>query len=223
MTASTLSTGTPVRMDLPEFYDGDGYYDTLARLRREEPVFWHEEGDFWVLTRPEHLHSMDLPDHKGVRNVFRDQFTPRAIQRLQDMVDELARAAFDNADGSSDEIDFVPTIAWQVPMDAIAILMGLPRADWQNFRRWSEVALAITVPKDAEAKAREKVELNEFYGYLRDHVAHRREHPADDLITCMAQARIDDEYLPDYQVAGHARWGSSIFQNTLNALPVRLG
>lgn len=50
-----------------EFYQNP--YPTLARLREEEPVFWSEKGQYWLVTRYEYAREIlgDLHFEKGVR------------------------------------------------------------------------------------------------------------------------------------------------------------
>jgi cytochrome P450 len=48
------------RLDDPDFYQDPDRFRVYARLRREAPVYWHEPGGFWALSRHEDISSLLL-------------------------------------------------------------------------------------------------------------------------------------------------------------------
>lgn len=70
--------GLVERFDKPEFYASDPHA-TFRRLRAESPVFWYEEGQFWVLTKYE--------DIKFVSG-HPKQFSSQGIAILSDLIDK---------------------------------------------------------------------------------------------------------------------------------------
>ncbi len=80
-------TSTVERFDKPEFYSGD-VHATFRRLRAEEPVFWYEEGQFWVLTK--------YDDIKHVSSHPQD-FSSQGVAILSDLIDKRLGKEVDRA------------------------------------------------------------------------------------------------------------------------------
>jgi cytochrome P450 len=77
------------RFDEPDFYGGDPHA-TYRRLRSEDPVFWYEEGGFWVLTKYEHIKFVSSQPK---------QFSSQGVAILSDL---LAKRAGEEVDRSGD-------------------------------------------------------------------------------------------------------------------------
>jgi len=75
------------RFDDPNFY-GDDPHATFKRLRSESPVFWYEEGQFWVLTKYE--------DIKFVSSQPK-QFSSQGIAILSDLINKKDGQAIDRS------------------------------------------------------------------------------------------------------------------------------
>ncbi|HKV20537.1 MAG TPA: steroid C27-monooxygenase, partial [Mycobacterium sp.] len=71
---------------------------------------------------------MDDPEHTRLRKIISRGFTPRAIDRLRAELDERAQriAAEAASEGSG---DFVRQVAAELPLQAIAELLGVPLED----------------------------------------------------------------------------------------------
>lgn len=88
-----------------------------------------EQGRFVLL-------NMDAPHHTHLRKIISRAFTPRAVERLRDDLAERARAIVRAAaeEGSG---DFVEQVACELPLQAIAGLMGVPQEDRRKLFDWS--------------------------------------------------------------------------------------
>ena len=80
--------------------------------------------------------NMDAPHHTRLRKIISRGFTPRAIGRLEE---ELAQRAQNivkaaAAEGSG---DFVEQVSCELPLQAIAGLLGVPQDDRDKLFRWS--------------------------------------------------------------------------------------
>ncbi|MGC7368004.1 steroid C27-monooxygenase, partial [Mycobacteroides abscessus subsp. abscessus] len=82
------------------------------------------------------LLNMDAPHHTHLRKIISRAFTPRAVERLRDDLAERARAIVRAAaeEGSG---DFVEQVACELPLQAIAGLMGVPQEDRRKLFDWS--------------------------------------------------------------------------------------
>ena len=81
--------------------------------------------------------NMDAPQHTRLRKIISRGFTPRAVGRLEE---ELSAAAPQNiaktaaAEGTG---DFVEQVSCELPLQAIAGLLGVPQEDRDKLFRWS--------------------------------------------------------------------------------------
>lgn len=101
------------------------------------------------------------------------------------------------------------TIFWPfsripLPVIVIAELLGVPAADRQLFKDWSD-RIAESVEDDSEAAIqkfladKEKVR-RELDDYFMKVTLERRKQPEDDLITKLVQAEVDGEKLTDEEI-----------------------
>src|SRR5919204_383775 len=78
-------------------------------------------------------------------------------------------------------------LAFPLPIAVIAELLGIPIADRDRFRRWSNAM--VTPALGPEAMAEFGAQMNEFVAYLHDLFARRRKEPGDDLVSALLQVR----------------------------------
>src|SRR5699024_267975 len=82
------------------------------------------------------LLNMDPPQHTKVRRIVSKGFTPRAVNRLEatlrERAEKIAAEAGENGSG-----DFVTDIACELPLQAIAELLGVPQEDRGKVFDWS--------------------------------------------------------------------------------------
>jgi cytochrome P450 len=90
-----------------------------------------------------------------------------------------------------------------VPLPALVIaeLLGLPRADHDRFRAWSEdLATLVFATGLPDRHRRGRDALQALAGYLAEHLARRRDHPQDDLLGALAAAQAAGELTEDEAV-----------------------
>jgi cytochrome P450 len=211
-------------------YEVDGVpFDELARIRRECPVARTPRGDWYVarredveailkdvetftadLSRFAELDGVELvpederflseipePRHGEVRRIFNGAFGPHRVKQIEPfvrgMVTELVDALVDAGGG-----DLHHGLALPIPGRTMAKLMGLPDDAPELFMAWTvdgslmrRAATPSTLP-DGPPQC----------PYFREQLALRKaaEHPADDLITTMLNARPGGEPMPDEEI-----------------------
>jgi cytochrome P450 len=85
-----------------------------------------------------------------------------------------------------------------LPMMVIARLLGIPRDEYRTFRAWSQAFVAtVTMPHEERQRS-----IREMTAYFGDAVRSRRARGADDLLTALAEARVDGEALEDAEILG---------------------
>src|SRR5690606_13809519 len=167
------------------------------------------------------LLNMDAPHHTRLRKIISRAFTPRAVERLRDELNERAhRIVMEAAAAGSG--DFVEQVACELPLQAIAGLMGVPQEDRKKLFDWSNQMVGDQDPEFADNDAiGASVEL---IGYGMQLAADRQRNPRDDLVTTLVQADVDGHKLSDDEfgffvillaVAGNETTRNSITQGMM--------
>ena len=138
--------------------------------------------------------NMDAPHHTRLRKIISRGFTPRAIGRLSD---ELAARAQNIAKtaAAAGTGDFVEQVSCELPLQAIAGLLGVPQDDRDKLFRWSNEMTGNEDPEYAHIDpATSSVEL---IMYAMQMAEERTRNPGEDIVTRLIQADIDGEKLSD--------------------------
>ena len=123
--------------------------------------------------------NMDPPQHAKYRKLVSSGFTPRMTQRLVGTIQNAVAIILDRISGQT-EVDFVATVASQLPLYLIADLIGWPETDHELMFSWSDrVARIDYEPDDARMAAMEfweyctaLIEKVENSGIKRDDLLH---------------------------------------------------
>jgi cholest-4-en-3-one 26-monooxygenase len=148
---------------------------------------------------------MDPPRHTRYRLLVNRGFTPRVIARMETHLAAKARAIVDHvvdttgADGTG-RCEVVGDVAAQLPLTAIAELVGVPDADRHRIFEWSN---ALVGSDDPEFGARDgTMEASaEMYTYALELREQRRAEPADDIVSDLLGAEVDGHTLTDGEFA----------------------
>jgi cholest-4-en-3-one 26-monooxygenase len=137
------------------------------------------------------LLNIDPPQHTKLRGIVSRGFTPRAINSLREALQDRAQriAATALADGSG---DFVTDVACELPLQAIAELLGIPQEHRHKVFDWSNQMVAYDDPEyDIEPDAA----ATELLGYSMNMAEERKRCPMDDIATKLIQADVDGNAL----------------------------
>jgi cytochrome P450 len=156
----------------------------------------------------------DPPDHTRLRGLVSKAFTPRVVEslraRTRQAVDELLDAALD-----AGRVDLLEAFAYPLPVRVICDLLGVPAADQDWFKGWSD-ALARGLDPDflltaeiIEARGQAVVQFSQYFFEL---LAERRRTPGEDLLSRLVGAEDSGSVLSEAEllstcilllVAGH--------------------
>jgi cholest-4-en-3-one 26-monooxygenase len=131
--------------------------------------------------------NIDPPAHTKMRGIVSRGFTPRAINGLREVLAARAEkiVATALAEGSG---DFVTDVACELPLQAIAELLGVPQDDRHKLFSWSNEMVGYDDPEytgDGENAAAE------ILGYSMVMAEDRRACPRDDIVTKLVHAQVD--------------------------------
>jgi cholest-4-en-3-one 26-monooxygenase len=173
-----------------------------------------ERGKFVLL-------NMDAPHHTHLRKIVSRAFTPRSVDRLRDDLNERAQNIV-KAAAAAGSGDFVEQVSCELPLQAIAGLMGVPLDDRKKLFDWSNQMVGDMDPEFANNDAiTASVELI-MYGMAM--AAERAKNPGDDLVTKLVQADVEGHKLSDDElgffvillaVAGNETTRNSITQGMM--------
>jgi cholest-4-en-3-one 26-monooxygenase len=167
------------------------------------------------------LLNMDAPHHTHLRKIISRAFTPRAIELLRADLAERARdiAAKAAAEGSG---DFVEQVSCELPLQAIAGLMGVPQEERKKLFDWSN---QLVGDQDPEFASNDGLTASaELMMYGMQLAAERADSPAEDLVTKLIQADVEGHKLTDDEfgffviilaVAGNETTRNSITQGMM--------
>ncbi|ANE79085.1 steroid C27-monooxygenase [Mycobacterium adipatum] len=140
------------------------------------------------------LLNMDAPQHTRLRKIISRGFTPRAVGRLEDELRARARKIAETAaaDGTG---DFVEQVSCELPLQAIAELLGVPQDDRDKLFRWSNEMTAGEDPEYADVDP--AMSSFELITYAMKMAEERAKNPTEDIVTKLIEADIDGEKLSD--------------------------
>ncbi|MFV1364302.1 cytochrome P450 [Mycolicibacterium elephantis] len=140
------------------------------------------------------LLNMDAPQHTRLRKIISRGFTPRAVGRLEDELRARAQKIAETA-AAQQRGDFVEQVACELPLQAIAELLGVPQDDRDKIFRWSNEMTAGEDPEYADVDpAMSSVELIQYAMKMAEE---RAKNPTEDIVTKLIEADIDGEKLTD--------------------------
>jgi cytochrome P450 len=167
--------------------------DVLA-VSRDHARFRSLEGPSLPGEKPEQrgmmLISMDPPAHTRLRRLVSSGFTPRMTARLDAQARERAVAIVERA-LERGQCNFVHEVAYQLPMQMIADIVGIPESDRESIFELVDAMLYALDPDSALPEERQAALLMELFGYGRNLAIEKRRAPSDDVWTKLTSAEIE--------------------------------
>jgi cytochrome P450 len=169
----------------------------------------------------------DPPDHTRLRKLVSQAFTPRTIERLTPVVQQLVDDALDTIDDEG-KVDLIDALAFPLPFTVISVMLGMPETDTTRLRELSHTVVRSLEPVPDEQTVRQIVAAQiELMQLASDAIAWKRANPADDLLTALINAEDSGDVLSDEElvaqvillyVAGHETTVNLIGNGTLALL-----
>ena len=75
------------------------------------------------------LVAKDPPEHRKLRNLVNQAFTPRAVAHLSGRIEQITQELLDQVRDKG-QMDVVSDIAFPLPAKIIAEMLGVPDEDW---------------------------------------------------------------------------------------------
>jgi cholest-4-en-3-one 26-monooxygenase len=139
---------------------------------------------------------MDPPKHTRYRLLVNKGFTPRMIGLLEQYLTHRSTLIVDNVIERG-SCDFVEDLAAELPLQAIADIMGVPQEDRKLLFSWSNRMIGFDDPEYASADGAEAA--GELYMYVNGLASQRRAEPRDDIVTRLINAEIGGDRLSELE------------------------
>ncbi len=163
------------------------------------------QDDFALFQRGNFV-QMDPPQHRKLRTLVSQAFTPKVVAGLEPRIAELTTELLDQV---GERFDLIDALAYPLPVIVIAELLGIPTSDRDLFRSWADVLLSQEVdPNEAVEKASEQAvaavapTMREMNAYFLQYIRSRRADPGSDLTSRLVRAEVDGERLADEEIIG---------------------
>jgi pentalenolactone synthase len=131
----------------------------------------------------------EAADHARLRALLQPHFSPKHLRSLIPKVETLTAGLLDDLDNAGPPADLHAKLALPLPILVICELLGVPYADRDQFRRWTDDVANVC------DHARSEHGLAQLYRYGVELVKHKRAHPGDDVISrlCATDGVSDEE------------------------------
>ena len=203
-------------------------YPLYAKWRAEQPIWWAEDAQGWVLSRYDDVRSVlkdpanysselssarsqstlrlpllhdDPPRHTSLRAIVNRSFTSRVMREMEAEVAAVVDQLLDDIDAGQ-PVDIAEALTIPLPVALISHFMGIPFERKDDFKRWSDSLTATGTAKTMEERMPDILEMMDFF---RDEIPKRKRHPGDDLISKIVAAQVAGEALTEEVIVGYCQ------------------
>jgi len=142
---------------------------------------------------------IDPPDHARFRRLLDPMLSPRVVNGLEESLRGQAAQLVEPLVGQGC-CDVITDLAELFPTQVLLTLFGLPVADRDKFRVWSDALTSDAAKREATPAQLEAGAA--LLGYLQEHVSRKRSHPGSDDMIGRLLAVSDDEGLSEFDILG---------------------
>jgi cytochrome P450 len=184
----------------PEVFTAFSYDAVQTVLRDGETFSSAGYADVMGAVMGHTILEMDEPEHHTYRALVQQAFSRKAMERWEaeavgPIVDECIDAFIERGNA-----ELVRELTLPFPVNVIASMLGLPRADLPQFHRWAIELISVSF--DWERGTRASAQLRDYFAGV---LAERRVHPANDLMSILAVSELDGQHLTDEEIFAFLR------------------
>ncbi|MFB7085221.1 cytochrome P450 [Streptomyces sp. NPDC056296] len=205
-------------------------YPAYQVMREDAPLIWHEATQSYIVSRYEDVeyvfkdragefttdnydwqlepvHGKTILQLSGREHAVRRALVAPAFrgsdlqEKFLPVIERNSRELIDGFRHSG-SADLVADYATHFPVNVIADMMGLDKADHARFHGWytSVIAFLGNLSGDADVTAAGERTRVEFAEYMLPIIRERRKHPGDDLLSALCAAEVDGVRMSDEDV-----------------------
>ncbi|MFJ8950067.1 cytochrome P450 [Streptomyces sp. NPDC102381] len=205
-------------------------YPAYRAMRESAPLIWHEATQSWIVSRYadvervfkdkeatfttdnydwqlEPVHGRTILQMSGREHAVRRALVAPAFRgsELQDkflpVIERNSRELIDRFRGTG-SADLVADYATRLPVNVIADMLGLDKADHARFHGWYTAVINFlgNLAGDPDVAAAGERTRVEFAQYMIPVIQERRENPGDDLLSALCAAEVDGVRMSDEDI-----------------------
>ncbi|MFB6551234.1 cytochrome P450 [Streptomyces sp. NPDC056405] len=205
-------------------------YPAYQVMREDAPLIWHEATQSYIVSRYEDVeyvfkdragefttdnydwqlepvHGKTILQLSGREHAVRRALVAPAFrgsdlqEKFLPVIERNSRELIDGFRHSG-SADLVADYATHFPVNVIADMLGLDKADHARFHGWytSVIAFLGNLSGDADVTAAGERTRVEFAEYMLPIIRERRKHPGDDLLSALCAAEVDGVRMSDEDV-----------------------
>lgn len=140
------------------------------------------------------ISTTDPPRHRELRRYLSPSFTPGSIKQMEDTVRQLCRDLIAKIEPNK-PINFVEEIGAVLPLQVIALLIGIPGDNIADLKYWSDEMLKMGAALDKEELLQAAANTDPMRTYLDEWMVRRLGDKSRELIPKMLEARLAGENL----------------------------
>jgi cytochrome P450 len=169
------------------------------------------------------IFGMDPPEHTRLRKLVTRAFTGPRVAQLRPQVVGVVDDLIDQMIAGPRPADLVGSLSLVLPIRVICDMLGVPAADQDQFRGWSDSLIGDWGRDPAESDAA----MEAIFGYFARLIASKRASPGPDLMSALIAARDDSDRLSEDElvrfctvllVAGHETTANQLGMSLLTLL-----
>ena len=141
------------------------------------------------------FNMQDDPRHRHIRRLVTPSVSPRRLRQIQTDLAERCAVLLDEA-LERDPCDFLVDVAAELPLQAIAALLGVPQEDRHFLLDWADATLDYDDHNPGETSTRAQEAGAAMSAYCTRLLEEKRSCPADDILSVIATARLPDGAAP---------------------------
>lgn len=131
------------------------------------------------------LLMLDPPEHTRLRKLVVKAFTPRVVEQLRPRIAHIVDGLLGDMERRG-ETELIRDFAYPLPVIVIAEMLGVPTADRERFKRWSDDLSVLLdpfrIPTGIDAVRRAHEEMSAYFSRV---FTERRREPRDDLVSAL--------------------------------------
>ncbi|THA23995.1 cytochrome P450 [Streptomyces sp. RKND-216] len=205
-------------------------YSAYRVMRESAPLIWHEPTQSYLVSRYQDVERV-FKDREGAfttdnytwqvepvhgRTILQLSGREHAVRRAlvapafrgrdleEHFLPVIERNSRELVDGFRDRgaVDLVDAYATRFPVNVIADMLGLDKADHDRFHRWYTAVIDFlgNLSGDPEVAARGERTRVEFAEYMFPIIRERRRNPGDDLLSKLCVAEVDGVRMSDEDI-----------------------
>jgi cytochrome P450 len=136
------------------------------------------------------LNMMDAPRHPRVRRLVAPSVAPRMLRAMEPELRRRTRDILDRV-AARGACDFLVEVAAELPLQAIARLLGVAQEDRHRLLAWADATLDYADRDLGEQSERSAAAAAAMTAYAVELIGEKRVHPGEDMLSAAIHGRIE--------------------------------